>query len=148
MTFFLPLLPDTINEPCNLWPGQIELLQGPPRWIYITHGRIGTTGHYFFHNSVCKWMERARWLHRHVKKRQARLRDPASWLPLTSRLSSRNLAPVLLWHVSREIYAHHKFAAGNDHKITSNRFLLGLSGAVVLYHYFCLIDGIACGSTK
>ena len=32
--------------------------------------------------------------------------------------------------------------------ISSNRFLHGLSGAVVLYHYFCSIEGIACGSTK
>ena len=30
----------------------------------------------------------------------------------------------------------------------SNLFLVWLSGAVVLYHFFCLIDGIACGSTK
>ena len=29
-----------------------------------------------------------------------------------------------------------------------NRFLHGLSGAVVLYQYFCSIEGIACGSTK
>ena len=31
---------------------------------------------------------------------------------------------------------------------SSNRFLHGLSGAVVLYHHFCTIEGIACGSTK
>ena len=30
----------------------------------------------------------------------------------------------------------------------TNRFLVWLSGAVVPYHFFCLIDGIACGSTK
>ena len=30
----------------------------------------------------------------------------------------------------------------------NNRFLHGLSGAVVLYQYFCSIEGIACGSTK
>ena len=30
----------------------------------------------------------------------------------------------------------------------TNRFLHGLSGAVVLYHYFCSIEGIACGGTK
>ena len=29
-----------------------------------------------------------------------------------------------------------------------NRFLHGLSGAVVLYDYFCSIEGIACGGTK
>ena len=31
---------------------------------------------------------------------------------------------------------------------TPNRFLHGLSGAVVLYHYFCSIEGIACGSPQ
>ena len=29
-----------------------------------------------------------------------------------------------------------------------SRFLQGLSGAGVLYQYFCLIEGIACGITK
>ena len=29
-----------------------------------------------------------------------------------------------------------------------NRFLHGLSGAVVLYQYFCSIEGLACGSTN
>ena len=38
----LPLLPDTINEPCNLWPGQMELLQGSPLTSRETAAKLKT----------------------------------------------------------------------------------------------------------
>ena len=51
--------------------------------------------------------------------------------------------PVTLWIVINE-----SMGDLGPLFVVASRYLLGLSGAVVLHHYFWFIEGIACGGTK
>ena len=63
-------------------------------------------------------------------------------------LFSFQWSTVLLYIYGTVQLAKHTILCGADRLIFINHFLHGLSGAVVLYHYFCSIEGIACGSPK
>ena len=68
-------------------------------------------------------------VYKHVKMAKARLRDPASWLPLAAGASSRNLVIFLLITVQP---ADIGWPTGNGKKLNSTQAQLGQAACLAV----------------